>query len=654
MPIVSREYEKFLREEELSRKLSFYERLCQISEKVLPKVPLFKSLDNQYTEAITFSHLKITPKGAYTFAFLLTWLIFLASLILLVIINSFSLSSIMLSVFTAAIAFYFLATYPMHYATVFRISASSEMVLATVYMGISMHLSPNLENAVRFASRNLKGALAIDLRELLWGVYTRRYDRIEDGIDHFIKKWERDSKEFSTSLYLIKNSSSESQVKRERFLDEAVSVMLDGTKERMRIYARELKEPITILNALGILLPVIGLVFFPIMSIFLPDLIKPVFLILGYDVFLPLIVFLLVNSYLEKRPYSFHQPDLSKHPQFSIVKFYEKPYTIPLITSLPIILIAASQFIGAKETFSFKLLIYSMLIVFSIFSAIIVYSYLSVKRKLRLRKEIAEIETELAEALFQLGNLLMRGIPLETALRRSKNEIKNLKISEFFGKVLYNIETFGMTFESSIFDKRYGAIQYFPSSLIEASMHVISETSKKGMQSAAKSMLIISKYLKDMHEVDEELKNLLEEVTSTMSIQALLLAPLSAGIVVTIASVMTRLLVTLGDSMKSIYKTIGSSLGPANEIGTGAIENIFNISAIIPVHGFQLIVGIYLVEIVTLIAIALSTITNGDESLMKKLTIAKILAISSIVYFLSLLFTYYVFTSVINLEKLLV
>ncbi len=653
MPVISREYEKFLSEEQLAKKRTFYERLCGISEKILPLEPT-KGLRQKYSESIVFSHLNITPKGAFSFALLSILAVFVVSLVALVILNSFTVSSIIFSLFLAAIAFYFTVTYPNHYATVFRINASSEMVLATIYMSISMHLSPNLENAIKFASKNLKGALSIDLRELLWKVYTRKYDKIEDALDYFIEKWKRDSKEFAESIYLIKNSGAESQEKRERFLDEAVSVMLDGTKERMRLYARQLKEPVTILNALGILLPIIGLVFFPIVSLFLPELIQPIFLALGYDFFLPLIVFLFMNSYLEKRPYSLHQPDLSKHPEFVTVKFYEKPYTIPLLVSLPFIALGMINIVGERGVFSSSLLFFSTLITGGIFAGFIAYTYLSVKRKLKIRREIFDIENEFAESLFQLGSMVLRGAPLETALRRIKEDIKNFKISQFFDKILYNIEAFGMTFENAIFDKRYGAINYYPSSIVESAMHVIVETSKKGMQSASKSMVIISKYLKDMHAVDEDLKQMLEEVTSTMGIQSVILAPLSAGVVVTIAAIMTRLLISLGEALTSVYSSIGSALGPAGGVGTGVISSIVNLNAIIPIHGFQLIVGIYLVEIVTIIAITLSTLTNGEESLMKRLTISKLLLYSCIVYFVTLMLTYYLFTSVISIEKLIV
>src|SRR3989338_9059842 len=194
MAIISREYEEFLREEQQAKKLRLYERLCEASEKILPLSPPFKGMNEKYKESIQFSHLKITPKGAFSLAILTMLAVFIVSLVALVLLNAFTLSSILLSLALSSIALYFLVIHPNHYATVFRINASSEMVLATIYMSISMHLSPNLENAIKFASRNLKGALSIDLRELLWGVYTRKYDKIEDALDYFIEKWKKDSK----------------------------------------------------------------------------------------------------------------------------------------------------------------------------------------------------------------------------------------------------------------------------------------------------------------------------------------------------------------------------------------------------------------------------------------------------------------------------
>jgi hypothetical protein len=651
--IISREYEEFLKEEVLKRKLSYYEKACKYSEKILPIEPP-KSLGDQLNSAIEFSNLKVTPRGVFSLTILAGIVLFFFPLLLLGFSGSFSFSSVIFIFILVAVAIYFLINYPARHATTFRIKASSEMVLATIYMSISMHLSPNLENAIGFAAKNLKGPLGRDLIDLLWGIFTRKYDSISQALDIFITKWKEGSKEFSEALYIIKNSIFESAEKREKMLDEAVSVILEGTKTRMRQYSRELKPPLTVLNAMGILLPIIGLVFFPILTIFLPELIRPAVLIVGYDVFLPLFVYFFMNNYLAKRPYSFSQPDLSKHPEFLREKLIEKPYFIPLLVSIPLIIFGSHQIMGIKEVFSFSQLAYSILIILGVILGILSYSYLSVKRKLKVRDEIVAIESEFTEALFQLGQIVTRGMPLENALRKVTQDIKNLTISNFFEKILYNIEILGMSFEQAVFSEKSGAMNYYPSSLIEATMRVIIEASKRGMASASKAMLTVSTYLKDMYQVNEELKDLTEEVTSTMRIQAMLLAPLSAGIVVSLTAVIIQILVSLGKSFESVSSQLGTSYGVAGDIGGGFIFSIGNLNKIIPISAFQLVVGIYMVEIVTMLAIFLSSIANGEESFMKRLTIAKLLAISSVIYFLTFFITYYMFTAIIPISSLII
>ena len=651
--IISREYEEFLKEEVLKRKLSYYEKSCKYSERILPIEPP-KTLGDQLKSAIEFSNLKTTPRGIFSLTVIAGIVLLLFPLLLLILSGSLSFSSVIFIFILVVIAIYFLITYPMRYATSFRIKASSEMVLATIYMSVSMHLSPNLENAIGFAAKNLKGPLGRDLTELLWGIFTRKYDSTSQALDIFINKWKSGSKEFSESLYIVKNSIFESAEKREKMLDEAVSVILEGTKIRMRQYSRELKPPLTVLNALGILLPIIGLVFFPILTIFMPEMVRPAVLIVGYDVFLPGAVYFFMSSYLAKRPYSFPQPDLSKHPDFLRGKLIEKPYFLPLLVSLPLIIFGTIKIMGIKELFSVSQLVYSMLIVLGIILGILSYSFFSVKRKLKVRNEIMTIEYEFTEALFQLGQIVTRGMPFENALRKVTQDIKNLSISNFFEKILYNIGVLGMSFEQAVFNKRSGAINYYSSTLIEATMRVIIEASKRGMASTSKAMLIVSSYLKDMHQVNEELKDMTEEVTSTMNIQAMLLAPLSAGIVVSLTAIIVKILVFLGQAMEEVYSKLGTSYGIPGDIAGGMIFSIENLNNIIPVSGFQLVVGIYMVEIVTMLAMFLSSIANGEESFMKRLTIAKLLAISSVIYFLTFFITYYMFTAIMPISNLLV
>ncbi len=651
MPVKSLDYEEFLKEEKLIKKLTWYENLCGFSEKILPIDP-WKSLANEYDKSADFSHLKITSRGAFATAILSTLLVFLVPTIISIVFNFFSASVLLLPLIFSALTFFYFYYYPTRYATLFRIKASAEMMLATIYITIAMRMSPNIEGAVKFAAMNLSGPLAYDLRQLLWDVYTRKYDSMSDALDSFVSKWKKDNQEFAEALTMIKGAVFESKTKLEETLDEAIEILLNGTKERMKHYAQEMQTPVTVLNAMGILLPIIGLVFFPIISIFMPEVMKPSMLVVGYNILLPLGVYWLLEIYLERRPYTFHQPDVSKHPRFSKQKFFDRIFLTSAVIVITTTSLIGYKLILSSERFTPELLMYSTLLTWGVAGSIIFFSIVSSYNKIKLRNEIVDIENEFAEAIFQLGNQLTRGIPLESAIRNTVPRIRDLKIVKFLEIVLYNIETFGMTFEQAVFDPKNGAINQYPSKTIEAVMRAVVEISRKGMSYVASSLVSISTYLKDMHTVEEDLRDMMSETTSTMSLQSILLAPLTCGVVVGLTAIITQILISLKGAMDKIFGGLESA-GPLGSAGGGLINSIVNIEALIPVHYFQIIVSAYMIEVVSIIAIALSVIGNGEDNLLKKSTLGKLLLISMVIYTLVLLGMYSMFTTLIPLSQVI-
>jgi hypothetical protein len=639
---VSKEYDEFLRGG-VKIKPTLYSRTCAVAERVLPIQP-GKDLYKKYQEAISFSHLNVTPKGAFSLAILATLLVSVVPIVLSLVFGMLSIGLVVISLVFSGIIFYYLYDYPVHHSIIFRIRASSEMVLAIVYMTIAMRISPNLENAVKFAARSLVGPLSIDLKQLIWDVYMRKYDSMAEALDSFIEKWKVENREFTEAIYLIKTSSMGSTAKRENVLDEAVSVVLDGTRERMKHYAQELRTPVTVLNAMGIILPIIGLVFLPLIGLFMTEIIQPVFIMVGYNVILPMFVYWMMKSALEKRPYSFHQPDLSRHPKFR-KKGIDKTLIISMLIPIPTIVFGVYNFISTQVVFSDALLYYSLITLSGIVGGIVFYCIMSTWKKLKIREEIIEIEQGFTEALFQIGKQLQRGIPIEKAIERFVVNMKDLKIARMFDTILYNIRTFGMTFEQAVFDEEKGAIRQYPSKTIDMTMRAIVEISKRGMKVVSNAMISISSYMKDVHTVEEDLKDMLSETTSTMNIQALLLAPLTSGIVIAISGIMMQMLLSFSEMISSIQDQLASA-GPAGFMGGGMLTSILNINEMIPVHVFQMIVGIYLIEVVTMLAMFLSKIQYGEESLIRNNNIGKMLLLGTTVYIAVVIVLYSVFSSI--------
>jgi hypothetical protein len=265
---------------------------------------------------------------------------------------------------------------------------------------------------------------------------------------------------------------------------------------------------------------------------------------------------------------------------------------------------------------------------------------------MKLRDEVAKIEDEFAEVLFQIGSQLRRGVPIETTLKKIVPKLKDFTISKFFDRILYNIETFGMTFEQAIFDEKHGAMKEYPSRLIEAVMRATTEISRRGMDAVSKSMVTISSYLKDVKSVENDLRDMMSEVTSTMQIQANVLAPLSTGIVVSVTAIVFQMLLILKSSIDAIRSSL-SAAGTIGLAGSTAFESLIQVNQIMPVQYFQLLVGTYMIEIVVMLAMFLSTIQNGDESILKKQLVAKTLMWGTIIYAILAMAIFAGFTSLI-------
>jgi hypothetical protein len=643
---LTKEYRQFLMEV-LQRKITAYEKLCRAADKI--GIPPGKDLEKKYWDAINFAHLEMTPRGAFSFAIYGSLAFSIFFILLSILFGAFSFLVVFLVGTFGFMIFYYLYNYPLHVSTMFRISASSEMVLGIVYMTISMRITPNLENAVKFAADNLSGPLAYDLRKMIWDLYTRKFDNITQALKIFGEKWRRENEEFVGALNLLQNSLSEDPFKRERTLDEAVSVMLMRTKERMEHYAHQLRSPVTVLNAMGILLPIIGLAFFPMVSVFMPEIAQPVFLAVGYDAILPLTVYWMMKSTLDKRPYSFYHPDISKHPKFKRQGFFGKAFFLAIVAAAIPIGFAAYMISISGPAFSFELLAYSIMAIGGIAAGVVTYAFLSTNAKLKLRTEIVKIEGEFSEALFQLGNQLARGVPIEKSLSDITPKIKDMKISQFFNIILQNMKNMGMTFEAAIFDRDYGAINFYPSRTIEAVMRAVVEISMRGMDAASKAMISVSSYLKDVRSVEEDLQDILSESTSTMNIQALLLAPLTSGIVVALAAMMMQIMVYFSSMLAKIQKMV---TGPFGSVGGGFMNSLISINSMMPVHVFQAIVGLYMLEVVGMLAVFVSIINNGEESLMKRSTVGKFILIGTIIYILVSLAIYQVFLAIMPITGL--
>lgn len=664
----SAEYLKF--KEEMVPEITAYEKWAKSLGDIF-KIKVAEKDRIRIQRNLDIAHLDVTPSQALTLSALSMLAIFFGTIILTVAIYlvnpGVNFSNLLLFGFLGLIVsgfvFYYTYTLPERLANSWRMKASSQMVPAVLYVVVYMKHTSNIERAIAFASEHLEGPLALDFRKVFYDVQIGKFSTTKDSLESYLEGWRDYAPEFIEAFHLIESSLFEpSESRRIEILEKSLQVILDGIYEKMLKYSREIRSPLTNVYMLGIVLPTLGLALLPLGSTLLGGLIQWTHIFVIFNIIIPFMVFYLTASILLKRPGGYGESSvLELNPDYGKYKD-KKHWTVAALIALPFLLIGLSPFIlyygfnfdpTFKELgfgflqdlklFDFKLVGGEIVGPFSPIAVILglfaplsigLFFMIAYSRKTRelikTRESTKILEEEFTNSLFQLGNRLGDGIPAEIAFAKVAESTRGQKTEGFFALVNQNIQQLGMSVEKAIFDNRRGAIIYYPSALISTSMRILVESVKKGLQVAARSLMSISEYVKNINKINQRLRDLLAEIVSDMKSNMTFLAPLLAGIVVGLASMITVILNKL-QAMQT-GATGGAAIG-GFEIGS--ITSLFKVTEMIPPYFLQLSVGIYLVEIIFILTAVLVTVDSGKDTLKEKSELSKNLRSGILLYLLT-------------------
>src|SRR3989344_2755722 len=665
----TKEYQEF-KADFLPKHMTTYEKLCNLSEKILKIKPDAKRAA-EIQEAIDIIHLGITPTGAVSFSILIP--IFSAvfgSLLAFLIFNS--MFFVLIAVITALVMIKPLGKAPEFMANNWRLKASNQMVLCIFYTVTYMRHTSNLEKAIEFASQHLAPPLSLDLKKVMWDVETERYPTVKESLDVYLETWKKWNIEFIEAFHLIEGSLYEGdESRRLNALDKALDVILEETYEKMLHYAHNLQNPITMLHMLGIILPILGLVILPLVVSFMEG-VAWYHLAVLYNVILTVIVYYLGKNILSRRPTGYgdtdiaeDNPELKKYKNILIRIGKDEIQITPLIISvflgIILFLIGISPLVyhllglpdfgygSADATSPCKLKycfleyrmsgttnveigpyglgasILSLFIPLSVGIPLGLYFRMRSKNIIKIREKAKQLELEFAAALFQLGNRLGDNLPVEIAVGKVASVMEGTISGSFFQLESLNITRLGMSIERAIFDPVHGALVSFPSNLIESSMKVLTQAIKKGPLIAAQALTNVSRYIKEIHKVNERLKDLMADIISSMKSQIKFLTPAIAGVVIGITSIITNILGKLSTQLKEVTSSVGGESGAP----TG-ILGLFGDG--IPTYYFQMIVGIYVVQITFILTIIANGVENGSDKLNERYQLGNNLIRSTLLY----------------------
>lgn len=569
------------------------------------------------------------------------------------------------------------------------------------YMIMSMKLVPNLEKAIEFASEHGHGKIAEDLKKLLWEVKVGIKNSVSEALDELAYKWGDISIELKKGLMKIRSSVIESsESKRYQLLDQTMNDTLVSVRGKLEDYARTLSQPATIMFYLGILLPLLLIIVLPVGSAFSGSSIaRPIYLILIYNIVIPLSCFIYAKNIIKKRPPTYVPPIIpNNHPGLPKKNTLKIKNTQINIFILIAIVLGVGFFSGIflQTTFGItkekilddefgdphyewkdctvdefktkatnpkfmcasekafwndpKNMITPYYIIFSFFLSIAfafslwAYTTSVYKRKIQIQTE--KQEAEFKDALYIIASRLGENKPIEDAFNHTKQFMPKSSVAkDIFGKTVDNIRILGLTLNSAVFDKNYGALKNNPSTIINSAMKLVVSSVQMGVNVAAKTLISYSIQLRNTDEINRLLSTLIAEITSTLNSMAKFIGPIILGVTTTLHKVVVSTLASvassgamqdMGESLKGLDASAMGGFDITSMSSVGSSLNMDLVTKIASPTAFTIIVAIYVLQIV-LIMTFFTTMIEQENMILVKYRIAKTLPIASILFVITVI-----------------
>lgn len=311
-----------------SRQPSLFMRSTSFFSKIIPSFGKGAKFTQDQQDAFSFLEWDVDPsayRAAYFGILFVGFLIaaFIGAILYYAVFQGsldqiFFAAIAVLTIIPIGAAYYYYFVYPKAAAEREKLQALAYVPEIVNYLTMSLRLTPNLEKSVEFAANHGQGKIAEELKKIVWDVQLGRSDSVEEALDELAYKWGPYNDDFKQALMLVRASILENDAKkREDLLDKANSDVLEGAREKMDLYARNLQQPTVYLYYFGILLPLLLAIILPIGSAFARiPLAKAEYLIIAYNIALPILIFLFGLNIVSSRPPTYVPPDVpDDHPK---------------------------------------------------------------------------------------------------------------------------------------------------------------------------------------------------------------------------------------------------------------------------------------------------------------------------------------------------
>ncbi len=430
----------------------------------------------------------------------------------------------------------FLANYPEIKSKKMKAKTIGSSPEGINYMTMSMRVSPSLHKAILFSANNTDEPLSSRLNKAIWQVYTRQKNSLEEALIDLAVEWGEWNDDLKRSLYVIRSSVLENTKEGlEATLQRANDIIINGTKQKIRDFSNSLKTPTTVLFALGILLPLIIGAMLPMLTLGGLDMtsiyqdqpvdeggFQLIHIILLMNVLIPFGAFVYSYKILINRPGTTSLPSIDADTAVD--------YTIPTLIVV----------VGSLSVYFFRSILDPLMPLPWLWFPVFGIAYFLIRdswEHRQVRVGVLQLEREFPDALFQLGSRMGEGKSLEKAIEETGFSMSGSKVGELFQNITTLTKLKRMPLRKALFGKN-GILFSHPSRTVKASMKSVISVSKKSPQAAGSIILQNAEYLKDMQQMEQDIRSELSQSVEMMEATSMFFAPVVMGIIVALYSML--------------------------------------------------------------------------------------------------------------------
>ncbi|WP_209452153.1 type II secretion system F family protein [Halosimplex halophilum] len=395
------------------------------------------------------------------------------------------------------------------------LGAAPELVSSAV---LRMRLAPTPETAAAFAAETSDGRLA----RCLSAHVRRARGTGRSGLSSFADEWAEWFPALRRALTLVESAGSAQPEERERALDGALDVTLEGTREAMAEFAAGVQGPATALYAFGVLLPLALVALLPTAGTVGLE-VPLAAVVVGYDLLLPAALVVASGWLLARRPVAFPPAPVSRsHPDVPDSRW-------------PAAVAGAAVGAGAWLVVARIAAPWAALVTAPA-AGLGVGLVVAYRPMTAVRDRVAAVESGLPDALYLVGREVDRGRSVEAALDDAVELLDSATGDVFEDAVRQQRQVRAGVRES--FLGEHGALATVPSERARSTAELLAVAASEG-RPAGPAVVAMADHLDDLQGVERTIRRDLERVTSTLANTAAVFGPLVVGATVTLAEQMS-------------------------------------------------------------------------------------------------------------------